>query len=638
MTGRAAELALVTGLALVLTLAIAVPVLRAPTERIFGMEIVGRHYDPFTVMEQFAQPIRLTAVLQPVTDLPGAVLARFVGVVPAYTVLVLLSFPLTALTAYLLARHCGLIHVSATGAALAVAFSPFHVAQAAYHPQVAQLQWLPLYLLALWRCLDSPTPGAVALLVCASVGVSLSNFYGGLIAIAISPIAIAAYWFFKMRPDTTAVQRVLVTSAVLSVVAIGGAGYAWYAAREAFQPASYLSFSRGDVVKYAAAWRSYLSPPVAQPWFRQLTRTADPALLEQQLSLGWALVALSAVAVTAWLRERARLPAWSPVPVLVALGAFALVCSVSPTTWLYGLLPMFRSYARFGSVVQLTVALLAGIGAERLWRSPSRGARWLVVALVVMAGAEYAVWPPHLWRDVLPTAAHRWIAQQPVTTRALDCYPYSRESQSVQWLSGGRIILRPSSIADCREPGVVATLAANGFTHMLIRRSTPESQWFERQPPPAGLALVARFADGEVLAVLEPPSLIRTIRIEGFYPAEFDPSHTWRWMKGSEGSWIVVNISARALMASVDIETGAFHEPRHLSVVLDGAAVEDVVIEPDRAIHRIGPFALGPGEHTLLFRVVSAPTIADALVHNGDPRPLSVAFGDWRWSVDGGQR
>jgi hypothetical protein len=638
MTGRAAELALVTGLALVLTLVMALPVLRAPSERIFGMEIVGRHYDPFTVMEQFAQPIRFTAVLQPVTDVPGALLAKIVGVVPAYNALVLLSFPLTALTAYLLARHCALARLSAAGAALAVAFSPFHVAHAAYHPQVAQLQWLPLYLLALWRCLDFPTGGRAAVLVCASAFVTLSNFYGGLIAIAITPVAISAYWFFKMRPDTTAAHKVLVTSAVLSVVALGGVGYALYAAKEAFQPASFLSFGRGDVLKYTAAWRSYLSPPVAHPWFGHLTRTADPTLLEQQLSLGWALVALSTVAVAAWVRERARITALSPVPVLVAVGAFALVCSLSPTTWLYGTLPMFRSYARFGSVVQLTVALLAGIGAERLWRSPSRGARTLVVALVMMAVAEYAVWPPHLWRDVLPTEAHRWIAQQPSTTRALDCYPYSRESQSVQWLSGGRIILRPSSITDCREPGVIATLAANGFTHMLVRRSTPESQWFERQPPPAGLGAAARFADGDVLALLEPPSLIRTIRIEGFYPAEFDAASTWRWMRGREGSWTIVNISARALMASINIETAAFHEPRHLSVVVDGAPVEDLVIEPDRAIRRIGPFAVGPGEHTLLFRAVSVPIVADALLHNGDQRPLSVAFGDWRWSVDEGQR
>ena len=48
---------------------IAAPVLRAPSERIFGAEIVGRHHDPFTVMQQFARPIRPRRVF-PAGDRP----------------------------------------------------------------------------------------------------------------------------------------------------------------------------------------------------------------------------------------------------------------------------------------------------------------------------------------------------------------------------------------------------------------------------------------------------------------------------------------------------------------------------------------------------------------------------------------
>ena len=99
-----------------------------------------------------------------------------------------------------------------------------------------------------------------------------------------------------------------------------------------------------------------------------------------------------------------------------------------------------------------------------------------------------------------------------------------------------------------------------------------------------------------------------------------------------------MNSSARSLLASVDLETNAFHEPRTLTIFLDGAEVQDVVIAPQRAIRRIGPMALRPGEHTLTFRARSAPPVADDVVHNGDPRPLSVAFGDWRWVVDGGRK
>ena len=87
---------------------IAAPVVRAPSERIFGAETVGRHHDPFTVMQQFERPARLGLYSQPVTDLTGAAIARVTGAVAAYNWLVLLSFPLSAAAAYLLARHLAL--------------------------------------------------------------------------------------------------------------------------------------------------------------------------------------------------------------------------------------------------------------------------------------------------------------------------------------------------------------------------------------------------------------------------------------------------------------------------------------------------------------------------------------------------
>src|SRR5205807_720140 len=132
--------------------------------RIFGADIVGRHHDPFTVMQQFAHPMSIGVYAQPVTDLTGAAIARVTDAVSAYNWLVLLSFPLSAAAAYLLARHLLLPPAAALFAALLFTWSPFHVAQAAYHPHIAQTQWLPLYLLALWRCLDMATAVAVAAL------------------------------------------------------------------------------------------------------------------------------------------------------------------------------------------------------------------------------------------------------------------------------------------------------------------------------------------------------------------------------------------------------------------------------------------------------------------------------------------
>src|SRR5512140_1141684 len=150
MRGRVAELAGITAVAVMATVGVAAPVLRAPSERIFGMEIVGRHHDPFTVMEQFGRPIALGVYTQPFTDVPGAALARVTGPVVAYNWIILLTFPLSAAAAYALARHLVLAPMAAAAVAIAFAFSPFHLAHAAYHPPIAQTQWVPFYFLALW--------------------------------------------------------------------------------------------------------------------------------------------------------------------------------------------------------------------------------------------------------------------------------------------------------------------------------------------------------------------------------------------------------------------------------------------------------------------------------------------------------
>ena len=151
-------------------------------------------------MAQFERPLTVSAFSQPLTDIPGALLARVIGAVAAYNTVILLSFPLSAAAAFLLARYLSLSPLAAAAAALAFAFSPFHIAQASYHVHVAQTQWLPLYLLALWRCLDTPTAGRIIVLAAAAAAVALSSFYGGFIAIVLTPVALVAYVLMRLAP------------------------------------------------------------------------------------------------------------------------------------------------------------------------------------------------------------------------------------------------------------------------------------------------------------------------------------------------------------------------------------------------------------------------------------------------------
>jgi hypothetical protein len=662
---RVAEVVTVATLAAIVTVALAAPVLRAPSERIFGMEIVGRHHDPFTVMEQFGRPIGIGMYSQPITDITGALLARISGAVAAYNWLVLLSFPLAAATAYLLARYLALSRAGATVAAMAYAFSPFHLAHAAYHPHIAQIQWVPLYLLALWRCLDGASPLAIAFLAAATMAVTLSNFYGGLIAAVITPVAVAAYWLFpvrlssevRLKPDTTATatRNLIITIGSLVFIAAAGLAYASYAARAVVVDRAAFAFPRDDLFRYSAKWWSYLVPPVEHPLLGATARRIWAAagvregLLEQQVSLGWGIVALGLFASAGWLRRGREPASLARVPVLVIIAVAALVCSLSPertigaltfvrpSALLYHVVPMFRAYARFGVVVQLMAALMAGIGVDALRRSGTTRAQIACIALVILAAVEYAVSPSALSRDVLPTTAHRWVVQQPGRVRVLDCTPLDPESESVQWLTGDRVTLLGGSIGDCSDANLPRTLAANGYTHLLVRRDAAVGQSFADRPAPDGLRVAARFDDGQVFAVTRQTAAIYTKTMTGFFPRERDVEWTWRWM-GADAAWTIANASAQPIVATLALEMSAFHRARGMEVRLDGHHVQTLVVDPLRHVYEIGPLSVMPGEHELAFHPAEAPTAADEAIANGDPRPLSFAFGTWSWTERGEAR
>jgi hypothetical protein len=652
MRERAAEVAAVVAAAVVITVAMAAPVIRAPTERVFGMEIVGRHHDPFIVMAQFERPVSLGLYAQPVTDLAGVLLARVSGPVAAYNWLVLLSFPLSAAAAYLLARHLTLSPAGAAVAALAYAFSPFHIAHAAYHPHIAQTQWLPLYLLALWRCLDRPTARACLFLVAAAVAVTLSNFYGGLIAAVITPVAAAAYWLVVCRARPRSIPRLAITAGSLVFVAAAGVAYASYAAGPLVADRARFAFPRADLFRYSTTWWSYLLPPVAHPLLgetaQRIWTVADGrlALLEHQVSLGWGLVALGAIAIGAWMASRrtVRQPAsLVKVPLLVVVAAAALVCSLSPertigsvtfvrpSAMLYGVAPMFRSYARFGVLVQLMTALLAGIGVEWLRLAATRRAQMACVLLVTLAAGEYMVWPPALWRDVLPTTAHRWALRQPGRLQVLDCATVTGESAFVQAVTRSRILPLTGDVDDCMEPDLPHKLAATGYTHLVVRRDTQERRWFANRPAPDGLLRQARLRDGDVFGVAVEPPAVYTAAMRAFFVREHDRAWTWRWM-ATTAKWRVVNTTRRPVAATLHLELLAFDTSRRLEVWVHGRVLATLVVEPTRGVYTIGPLTIAPGEHDVVFHPVDSPTVADEVLHNGDLRRLSFALGAWTWT------
>ncbi len=319
--------------AAVLTLVMAAPVILHPTTRLFGNEIVGRHHDPFTVMAQWQSSLNPRVQMQVATDWPGMALTRIVGPVAAFNMVILASFPLAALAAWLFTSYLTSSRTAATFAALAFAFSTFHVAHAAYHPHVAQVGWMPLYLLALWMAIDRFTVFRGVMLIGSAALVGLSNFYGALIAAVLTPVVVIARALVGPRGEELA--RTVVT---LTMLALAGAAFVYLLApgilTGRLDPS--WAFPYADLKLYGARWWAYGMPGVEHPtmgtWARSFftAHGVHEALLEQQLAPGWPILLLALIALGVWLRGAGDRSLFRAIPALLLVAVTAFICSLAP--------------------------------------------------------------------------------------------------------------------------------------------------------------------------------------------------------------------------------------------------------------------------------------------------------------------
>lgn len=416
-----------------------------------------------------------------------------------------------------------------------------------------------------------------------------------------------------------------------------------------------LAFPRSDLERYGAAWWSYLVPASGHPLLGRFASRiwasagVHEGLLEHQLTIGIGILALGLIAGSHGVTRSRQSQALAWMPALGMIALAALTCALPPAagdgvfSWsrpselLHEWLPMFRSYARFGVMVQLMAVLMAGIGVDILRRHGSWPVRITLATLLALVAAEYAVQPSTLWRDVLPTPAHRWVVQQPGGVRALDCTEADPESLSVPWLSGGRISLLGGRLDDCREPNLPDKLAATGVTYMIARHGTTEAQWMSRLGGSGELRRQKSFRLADLFAVTASPPDIYTAAMFEFFPREDNGWTTWRWM-GTRGEWIVTNRTGEPMPATLDVELWSFHLPRHLEMRLDGIAVQTLNVDPLARRYQVGGLMLTPGEHQLRFHPIEPPAVANRVLINGDARPLSIAVGTWTWRPEGGGR
>jgi hypothetical protein len=340
----------------------------------------------------------------------------------AHNTVVLWSFMLSLVGAYLLVRRLTGSGPAAAISGVLFAFCPFVFARSA-HIQLLMTAGLPFGMLAFHRLAERPTLGRGAVLGLVLAAAGLACGYYGLFAGLMVGVAI----LFHAAVDRGWARRSYWTAIVVAVVTGGivtGAGFLPYL--DVSETHGAMVRSLDDARMYSADWRAYLASPArSHRWLLTRIEVWNEVLFPGFLMLGLAALGVAtALRPTATPREPSVGTISTPVNhrrVIALYGTIALLAgwaSLGPAGGLYTLLfetvpgfGMLRAPARLGIVTALALAVLAGVGVTRLARG-----RWTAAitgCLLVVAVAELAAVPyPHYEAPRFP-AAYRMLSQLP---------------------------------------------------------------------------------------------------------------------------------------------------------------------------------------------------------------------------------
>lgn len=497
------------------------------------------------------------------TFLPVILLSREGGEIFTYNLFILLSFPLSAFTMYLLAYHLTRDRVSSVVAGLIYSLSPYHFSHSFQHLTLAAIQWMPLYLLFLFKLREERSYKNA--LICGFLFslVALDVYYYGYFMI----VATLLFLLFSRRRVFASAEgscspsrlkslmlmltALLVASAiiipwlfpVLKTLFIGSEGT--------------LAASSGyvrpfkDLFYYSAKPLGYLLPSSDHPVLGRITRSFLGTIFyghsstEHTLYLGYVPLVLAGVAIRNWRRKRKSLKLKgepgqdSGEGFFIALALVGIIFSQSPywqigslkvffpSYFMFRILPMFRVYARFGIVVMLAVSLLAGMGLKViLSRAQTRRRKVVTVSLLVpFILFEFLNVPPFRVTDVSQTPpVYEWLAAEPgdfivaeyPLVLSQDCLFYQRIHRkrlvngAVPGTESEEIRKRLLDISHPQTPGLLASLGVEYVIvhldkYVLEEEATGiigEVPDLSRQ---AGLELVKKFGEVEVYRVTTKP-------------------------------------------------------------------------------------------------------------------------------------
>ena len=358
-----------------------------------------------------------------------------------FSLLVLLSFVFAGWFTYLLVYWITRSNPAAIFSGIIFAFCPYHFARSWQHLALSQIQWMPLYLLSLFSLKDKPGAKNTLLATLALFLVISCNFYYAYL-MAIATFGFLMFAVVREKKNPKQVFNFYLKFCIVSLIAlILIFPSLWEAYKTKGQISDETPLEHNithrpfeDLFIQSAKPLSYLLPATAHPLFGKFSECLigsslyGQSLTEHTLYLGWAPLILAFIAFKRRGRLRKAQSDNFYISFFVLLAVTAWIFSqppwwdifgfklYMPAFFMYKILPMFRAYCRFGIVMMLAVAVLAGFGLKFiLERFKSQKTKVAVTALFcALVLFEFWNYPPFKVIDLSKVPqVYYWLKEQP---------------------------------------------------------------------------------------------------------------------------------------------------------------------------------------------------------------------------------
>lgn len=606
--------------------------------------------------------------------------------VVAYNFLSFLSFLLSAIFTYYLAKNLTNNRPASMIAAIIYAFSPFRLMKG--HGSLGLMiavQWLPLFLLALLKLRNKKNIWNILLVGVSFALVVLTDYYAGLFAIILAVVFLIVKLIFDFIKDKIFDRKFIAASFIALIVSISIiVPFILTIVKTSISTPKSLARPFQDVILYSARPWNYVLPSIENPFVGKYVKSYiekrnlhQSNSVEQTLFLGYTPLFLAIVALYAWRKKRFDdqqdynfaipllitvlfIAIWFSGPPALLIDKKLGMSIPMPSYYIYQIAPMFRVYARFGILAILSTALLASIGVTYLFQKNTATKKrnaLIAAAIIVLISLEFTNVPPSQVTDLSASSmpnVYKWLKKQPGNFTIAEYPQFSLIEQAtpgyllfqrfhLKKMLNGSIPgsesdkIRIEAINDFSDPNTHKVLKYLGVKYAIIHWD----QYPKKQKPFINnslntIKLVKKFNDNSIFTntlvyeIKAKPASIFFNYGKYFYLYErWSDKNIWRWTVNN-AELNIKNLRKDKTKINLKFSAVSFNVPRKVKIIINKKMIKTIVVYPSKKAFFLKRIVVNPGDNIVYFRASPPQTKIGPLIGNDDKRLVSVGFSSFR--------